>query len=63
MSRKGVSVEHFASLAYLRRIARLFAAKRLKVSSTLRQDLIQNVGQDAAGVVVIDFSRGIEADF
>ena len=31
--------------------------------SKLRQDLIENVRQDAAGVVVIDFRQGIEADF
>ncbi len=31
--------------------------------SILRQDLIQDVRQNTAGVVVVDFGGGIEADF
>ena len=39
-----------------------FWERRLKVSSTLREDLVEDVGQDAAGVVVIGFGWGIEAN-
>ena len=35
----------------------------MKSAATLREDLDEDVGEDAAGVVVIDFRRGIEADF
>ncbi len=34
-----------------------------KWPDSLREDLIEDVGEDAAGIVVIDFSGGIQADF
>jgi hypothetical protein len=35
----------------------------MKSAATLREDLVEDVGEDAADIVVVDFRRGIEADF